>query len=85
MRREPTAKNFLGNQRIALARAAAPAAATLTWQWLATRDLHDAPHDLAGFSGIWLVPASPYENETGALAAVRFARETRRPFLGTCG
>jgi CTP synthase (UTP-ammonia lyase) len=70
---------------LGLARAATPSAAGLTWQWIATRDLTDAPRDLAAFSAVWLVPASPYENEAGALAAVRFARETRRPFLGTCG
>lgn len=68
-----------------LARAAIPAASKLTWQWVNTRDLRDAPRDLAACSGVWLVPASPYENTAGALAAVRFARETRRPFLGTCG
>ena len=34
---------------------------------------------------MWTVPASPYENTAGALDAIRFARETRRPFLGTCG
>lgn len=70
---------------LALARAATPSATALTWQWIATRDLRDAPRDLATFSAVWLVPASPYENETGALAAVRFARETKRSFLGTCG
>jgi CTP synthase len=57
----------------------------LTWQWIATRDVRDAARDLGNFSAVWLVPASPYENTTGALAAVRFARETKRPFLGTCG
>jgi CTP synthase (UTP-ammonia lyase) len=45
----------------------------------------DAARDLAAFSAIWVVPASPYANMAGALAAIRFARETRRPFLGTCG
>lgn len=68
-----------------LARAASAAAAGLTWHWFPTRDLTDAPRDLAPFSAVWLVPASPYANAAGALAAVRFARETRRPFLGTCG
>lgn len=53
--------------------------------WVATRDVRDAPAELAGFSAVWLAPASPYENMAGALAAIRFARETRRPFLGTCG
>ena len=39
----------------------------------------------AEFAGIWCVPASPYANTDGALAAIRFARESGRPFLGTCG
>jgi len=55
------------------------------WRWVRTRDLRDAPRDLADFAAGWVVPASPYENPTGALAAIRFARETKRPFLGTCG
>jgi CTP synthase (UTP-ammonia lyase) len=40
---------------------------------------------LAGYSGFWCVPASPYRSTEGALAAIRFARETGRAFLGTCG
>lgn len=53
-------------------------------QWLATDSIHaDAPLD--GFDGFWCVPASPYRNMDGALRAIRFAREQRRPFLGTCG
>jgi len=59
--------------------------ADIAWQWIATRDLRDAARDLAAFAGVWVVPASPYENTAGALEAIRFARETRRPFLGTCG
>lgn len=59
--------------------------ATLDWQWVATRDLRAASPDFAAFSAVWLVPASPYENTAGVFAAVRCARETRRPFLGTCG
>ena len=70
---------------LALELARAEAKCEITWRWIATRDLHDAPRDLAEFSAVWLVPASPYENTEGALDAVRFARETRRPFLGTCG
>jgi CTP synthase len=56
-----------------------------TWQWVATRDVKNAKRDLQKFSAVWLVPASPYENTAGALYAIRFARETKRPFLGTCG
>lgn len=70
---------------VALDRARAELAADVSWTWIATRDLGHAAGDLATFSAVWLVPASPYDNTAGALAAVRFARETRRPFLGTCG
>jgi CTP synthase (UTP-ammonia lyase) len=69
----------------ALELACAAAKRDLTWQWIATRDVRRAARDLAKFSAVWLVPASPYENMAGALDAVRFAREMRRPFLGTCG
>jgi CTP synthase (UTP-ammonia lyase) len=55
------------------------------WQWFPTLQIRDAARDLAVFTGIWVVPASPYENTAGAFAAIRFARETKRPFLGTCG
>jgi CTP synthase (UTP-ammonia lyase) len=40
---------------------------------------------LGGFDGIWLLPGSPYQSESGAIAAVRAARESGTPFLGTCG
>ena len=59
--------------------------ADVTWQWIPTRAVREAARDLAEFAAVWLVPASPYENMAGALAAIRFARETKRPFLGTCG
>jgi CTP synthase (UTP-ammonia lyase) len=57
----------------------------LDFHWVGTTEVKDAARDLAEFSAVWLVPASPYKNMHGALAAVRWARETRRPFLGTCG
>src|SRR5438094_296218 len=66
-----------------LARAAAQV--DLGWRWVLTRDLRDPARELAEFAAVWVVPASPYENAAGALGAIRFARETRRPFLGTCG
>ncbi|MBI1752026.1 MAG: CTP synthase [Acidobacteria bacterium] len=52
--------------------------------WVGT-DAIRKPEDLAGFHGLWCVPASPYRSEAGALAAIRWAREGGRPFLGTCG
>jgi len=57
----------------------------LAWDWIGTDAITDAPRQLAGHAGVWCVPASPYKNMAGALTAIRFARETKRPFLGTCG
>ena len=59
--------------------------AKIDWRWIHTREVTDAARDLTDCAAVWVVPASPYENMNGALAAIRFARETRRPFLGTCG
>ena len=52
--------------------------------WLATDGIRGI-NDLVDFDGLWCVPASPYRSAEGALRAIRFARETGRPFLGTCG
>lgn len=55
------------------------------WGWIGTDTITDAPRELDGYDGVWCVPASPYRYMAGALAAIRFAREDKRPFLGTCG
>lgn len=44
-----------------------------------------AQEGVGGFDGVWVLPGSPYRSEAGALAAIRQARETTIPFLGTCG
>ncbi len=51
--------------------------------WLGTECARDA--DLEEYAGFWCVPASPYRSMEGALRVIRRARETGRPFLGTCG
>ena len=51
--------------------------------WIATDEVADTRLD--GFDGIWLTPGSPYRSMSGALRAVRAARESGIPFLGTCG
>jgi CTP synthase (UTP-ammonia lyase) len=51
--------------------------------WLGTENALEA--DLNAYAGFWCVPASPYRSMEGALRVIRFARETGRPFLGTCG
>jgi CTP synthase (UTP-ammonia lyase) len=70
----------------ALAIAAAAEKREVEAVWLATQILAtDVESQLQRFNGIWCVPGSPYQNRGGALNAIRFAREQRRPFLGTCG
>src|SRR5687767_1379109 len=70
----------------ALALAAAKAGAEVTYRWLPTEQIasSDSLAD-AKANGIWCVPGSPYRNMEGALTAIRFAREKKIPFLGTCG
>jgi len=54
--------------------------------WLSTRSLEtDGTTSLSQYRAVWCVPGSPYESETGAIAAIRYARENYLPFLGTCG
>ena len=53
----------------------------LSFDWKHTSTLGT----LDGYHGVWCVPASPYENEAAAIEAIRWARESKVPFLGTCG
>src|SRR5687767_1743204 len=70
----------------ALALAAAKAGAELTYRWLPTEQIA-SPDSLAEAkaNGIWCVPGSPYRKMEGVLTAIRYARENKIPFLGTCG
>jgi CTP synthase (UTP-ammonia lyase) len=70
---------------VALELARASVGADIAWQWVHTREIGHAARDFAPYSAMWVVPASPYENMAGVLAAIQFAREAKRPFLGTCG
>jgi CTP synthase (UTP-ammonia lyase) len=54
----------------------------LEFDWIATDAV---PETLEPYDALWCVPASPYRSMAGALRAIRFAREQRVPFLGTCG
>jgi CTP synthase (UTP-ammonia lyase) len=49
--------------------------------WIPTEQVDEA---LEGFDGIWLLPGGPYRSEAGAITAIRIARESGIPFLGTC-
>jgi len=57
----------------------------IDWRWINSRDILDPARDLATYAAVWAVPGSPYENMEGMLDAIRWARESGRPFLGTCG
>ena len=55
-------------------------------QWLATENLEgDVQPEMAGYDAFWCAPGSPYRSFKGAINAIRFAREHRYPFIGTCG
>ena len=71
---------------LALAMAASDVGCAIEFQWVGTETLgENVSNSLSSFTGIWCIPASPYKNQLGALSAIRFARERRVPFLGTCG
>jgi len=69
---------------LALRMAAEQVGRAVSFEWVPTDGISSAD-DVARFDGLWCVPASPYRSMEGALRAIRFARESGRPFLGTCG
>lgn len=52
--------------------------------WLSTDSIRNE-ESLNGLDGLWCVPGSPYKNMEGALTGIKYARESKIPFLGTCG
>jgi len=58
--------------------------AEIAWDWTPTATIKTADV-LQSFDAVWCTPGSPYASMGGALRAIRFARQTLRPFLGTCG
>jgi CTP synthase (UTP-ammonia lyase) len=65
---------------------AAATVVDLSWEWVHTATIgSDLDGRFDGFTGIWVVPASPYANEAGAIASITRARTRPVPFLGTCG
>jgi len=51
--------------------------------WISTAKVEE--EQLAKCDAVWAAPNSPYRSADGMLAAIKFAREQQRPFLGTCG
>jgi CTP synthase (UTP-ammonia lyase) len=56
-------------------------------RWIASDSLLDNAGRAAldECHGLWAGPGSPYRSLEGMLSGIRFARERRIPFLGTCG
>ena len=69
---------------LALARAGDALGLEVAYEWLPTEHITSADC-VTSFAGLWCVPASPYRSMQGALLAIRHARESATPFLGTCG
>jgi CTP synthase (UTP-ammonia lyase) len=69
----------------ALRHAARALAVRLDVSWIATPTLDGADCEtiLARYDALWCAPGSPYVSTEGALAAIRYARERDRPFIGT--
>ena len=69
---------------IALQLAGETAGINVQHEWVPTEEIVEIGR-VARFDGIWCVPNSPYKSMEGALLAIRHARESSVPFLGTCG
>jgi CTP synthase (UTP-ammonia lyase) len=62
---------------------AAQLGVTVMAEWTSTA--HATIKELRGFSGLWILPGSPYKSLNNTLDAIRYAREERVPCFGTCG
>jgi CTP synthase (UTP-ammonia lyase) len=69
----------------ALSHAANALSVSIDLTWLPTLSLtgQSIGTILKQFDALWCAPGSPYKSMEGALRAIRFARETGFPFIGT--
>lgn len=71
---------------VALEHAARGLGMNYSKEWLPTERLATVgPQLLEPFDGFFIGPGSPYKSLKGAIDAIRFARESGRPLIGTCG
>lgn len=70
----------------ALFHAAAQQGRPIELHWLGTEQMQrsGAERCLAGMDGLWGAPGSAFASKEGMLAALRHARESGLPYLGTC-
>lgn len=68
---------------LAIERAARWLNITVKAEWIASEKL--AESDLRRSDAVWVVPGSPYHNDEAVFDTIRWARESGKPFLGSCG
>ena len=68
---------------LAIERAARWLNITVEAEWIASEKL--AESDLRHSDAVWVVPGSPYHNDDAVFDTIRWARESGKPFLGSCG
>ncbi|QCA04521.1 CTP synthase [Pantoea vagans] len=68
---------------LAIERAARLLNITVEAEWIASEKL--AESDLRRSDAVWVVPGSPYHNDEAVFDTIRWARESGKPFLGSCG
>lgn len=68
---------------LAIERAARWLNITVEAEWIASEKL--AASDLRRSDAVWVVPGSPYHNDEAVFDTIRWARESGKPFLGSCG
>jgi len=70
----------------ALVHAAGALGTAATGEWVGTDKVGSGgTRELEGFDCLLIAPGSPYRSTEGALAAIRYARTSDIPLLGTCG
>lgn len=69
----------------AIAHAGARLGIEIEFDWLPTERLEHDLRSAQAMDALWCAPGSPYRSMAGALRALRYARESRVPTLGTCG
>ncbi|HKQ18853.1 MAG TPA: hypothetical protein VJW75_03825 [Candidatus Eisenbacteria bacterium] len=70
----------------AIEHAAAKLGVPVDVAWVASDEIDAAnpASALESFDGLWFTSGGPYRHRPGILAALRFARESRKPTIGTC-
>lgn len=53
--------------------------------WISTTTIRGLIRKENRFHGLWIVPGSPYEDDSSVFDTIRWARENNFPLLGSCG